>query len=374
MRLGTDPEFFIKDKDGKAVSASEVFGVKKEPWRPGAPSVPFYDGLGRLLYHQHEIDKKTGTYKWRSATYGPNSIFRDGFVVEVNVAHTGCRETLAAEVAAAIADIKKRIKEVNEGYTLSSDPTVEVDLEYISKLPEDVKMFGCDPSFNAYAEDEVRIELNGATHPFRYAGGHMHFGVDDSFMHPIICPSSPQYKEKKDVFLLIRMLDLLIGVPLSVIFNDSLEFKRRQFYGKAGEFRFQKWGIEYRVPSSRVWNHAVIASMAFGVGRSVINNFEKWKAFWPSLKKSHPDLEGKIIGAINHGVGGEDLLQEVGDFCGKDLVKYLKDEGKKVFKLMELSLDSSLKDGRNGLESNLHSRGKSSLIPRGSSYSNGLFA
>ena len=46
---------------------------------------------------------------------------------------------------------------------------------------------------------------------------------------------------------IVKYLDMYLGIPSVVLDPDK---KRRKLYGKAGAFRLQPWGVEYRVLSS----------------------------------------------------------------------------------------------------------------------------
>lgn len=332
MLLGADPEFFITSPEG-FVSASEVFPEKHEPLKP------YSDRYGAPF-----------------TSNGYTKLFRDGFGVEVNVQPRSCRAILSNDMSNAIKDIRYLVKKKNPDWDITSIPTAEVSYDYIQKLPEDVKKFGCDPSFNAYSERKEFIDLNGEVHTLRYAGGHMHFGYD-SAKDGYNCPLTEENK-KKEAFLLVKLLDLTVGLPLSIIFADKAEFLRREFYGKAGEFRFQPWGIEYRTPSPRIWNHVVLAGLAFGTGRSIIKNYSTWKEKWDSLLRMRPSLEKDLQNAINFGDGGEDLLQEVAYFYNKSIISFLKEKGKEIFKLEELALDRVNMDNEIGYANYMGSVGQ----------------
>lgn len=343
MELGTDPEFFIFDKKTKKfISGSEVFPEKKEAWTPD----------------RYWIDPKTKLYKWIS--YAGTKVFHDGFAVEINCPPSTCREALTAYIINAVVDINKRLKEENPNWELVSSPVAKISQAYIDTLPESVKMFGCDPSYSAWSEREERINLNGATHHYRYAGGHMHFGDGGDYPTPIHPGHHASKEGRARIFKLIRVFDLFIGLPLSLIFNDKGEFMRRRYYGRAGEFRFQPWGIEYRTPSSRLWNHPLVASMAFGVGRSLIQFYGIYGGIWDKLSKNRPHFEEDLLMAVNEGKGGEDLVQFVDNFYNKKTISFLSKEGKKLFKLSELTLPSHA--STTGFATSLRSVSKGHLI------------
>jgi len=93
------------------------------------------------------------------------------------------------------------------------------------------KMFGCSESFNAYT---LQINEVKSTNPLlRSSGGHLHLGYKDP--------------DVETSLKLIKAMDLFLGVP-SILLDEDIE--RRKLYGKAGEFRYKPYGLEYRVLST----------------------------------------------------------------------------------------------------------------------------
>ena len=90
----------------------------------------------------------------------------------------------------------------------------------------------CDPDYNVYTGD-VHPKPEGAATNLRSAGFHIHLGYDNF--------------NTQTSLLLIRYLDMYLGIP-SVVYDRDTE--RRSLYGKAGSFRLQPWGLEWRSMSS----------------------------------------------------------------------------------------------------------------------------
>lgn len=91
--------------------------------------------------------------------------------------------------------------------------------------------FGCSPDYNVYAKSQNRRPFSNTN--LRSCGGHIHVGYDN--------PS----QEKSE--LIVRLLDIFIGLPSISMDTDR---DRKKLYGKAGSFRFKKFGVEYRTPSN----------------------------------------------------------------------------------------------------------------------------
>jgi len=90
------------------------------------------------------------------------------------------------------------------------------------------QLFGCDPDYNAWTSEENKVDKNDPL--LRTAAGHIHVGYDS--------PNS-------DISIsIVQAMDLFLGLPSVLLDTDT---ERRKMYGKAGAFRFKKYGVEYRV-------------------------------------------------------------------------------------------------------------------------------
>jgi hypothetical protein len=112
-------------------------------------------------------------------------------------------------------------------------------------LDDRAKKFGCDPDYNAWENSKQNIVGNTNT-PWRCAGGHIHVGY-------------PDHNYATNV-LIIRAMDLFLSVPLVLMEPDN---KRKEMYGKAGAFRHQKHGVEYRVTSNFIYSSEELMKWAF---------------------------------------------------------------------------------------------------------------
>ena len=96
------------------------------------------------------------------------------------------------------------------------------------------RMFGCSASMNAYTRDIQYTCGPEEAGNLRSVGNHLHVGTTDEI-------------NEEDVFNLMKVLDLFLGVPSVLIDQDK---QRRQLYGKAGECRMRVIGdavvMEYR--------------------------------------------------------------------------------------------------------------------------------
>jgi hypothetical protein len=107
-------------------------------------------------------------------------------------------------------------------------------------LPDEAKILGCDPDYNAYT-GELNPTPDG-TRTFRTAAGHVHVGWGAD-----IPTDNPEHLEICRNF--VKQLDTTVGMLMCIIDRDP---QRRELYGKAGAFRPKSYGVEYRTPSN-IW-------------------------------------------------------------------------------------------------------------------------
>ena len=310
ITLGADPEFTFFDKNDRPVPAHRLgFGDK-----------------------QHK------------KTHGRTTAHRDGFNLEMNfTAPFTCRAFVVEYMKPSLKQIEY---DLPKGIKLRAKAAYEIDLQdLMSDAPEDVRVFGCEPAFDAYTGEATYIDIDAETHPWRYAGGHMHFGtqievekLDSTTSYEYEQTYWKHYNEERQRALeknknvlwdpnkytkLAKIFDWLIGIPLTCIYNGPEQFQRRKYYGKAGEFRPQRYtreymGFEYRTPPPELFNHLTMVSLFYGVGRYIIQNFG-------ALEKKYKDSWGKEIAkAINEGKDPEKFLDSVPHLYNADTIKRLR--------------------------------------------------
>lgn len=277
--VGCDPEFTILDPRGRPVPASAV-GITEKVDMPPKQYVP---------------EDHRGMHMARSL------FFRDGWNVEVNVKGGACRALMLNGVSAAVDLIRSNLP---EGYKLVARAAFRVPKKALDAAPDDVKHFGCNPSIDAYTGKRKIPDVDAATHLYRYAGGHLHFGTEfNSSGHKCIVNAELNP-------MLVKLFDKYIGLPLAVIYNDSAQWRRRKLYGQAGEYRRQQYdpynvGVEYRTPPAELFNHYALVSLFLGVGRIIIHNFDMLSREWDK------SIEPALVSAINTGKNAKELLYKL---------------------------------------------------------------
>lgn len=225
--LGCDPEFFFTNAAGKLVGAESVLPA---------------GGL------------KVGTKESKMTI--------DGVCVELNPTPMGCRANLGNEIKKCFKDFK--LNALKGDISTSFDSLVTLSKAELDVLSDDSKLFGCDESQNAYTKKASKIDVGDPmTYPNRSAGGHIHIGrhqdmpkVNWALAHPEIT---------------IPLTDLILGIPAVLMDHGEASTKRREIYGRAGEYRTPEHGLEYRVLSN-FWLRAYpLMSFVMGMARMAVN-------------------------------------------------------------------------------------------------------
>jgi hypothetical protein len=220
--FGADPELFVFNPEGKAVTAEGLIpGTKADPFKVDGGAVQV-DGMAA----EFNID--------------PSSTFREfnGNIEKV---------------------MKALTKMLPPGYELRALPSVVFDESEFDAAPDKAKELGCSPDYNAWTRQVNPPPKDDANPRLRTASGHLHLGwtkdanIGDA-QHVMNCCD------------LVKQLDWYLGGWSLAIDTDN---ERRRLYGKAGALRFKNYGVEYRVLSNfwitsrerrmAVWNRMQLA-------------------------------------------------------------------------------------------------------------------
>jgi len=244
VTFGGDPEFFIADENGNVMASDKFFPGKEKPIN--LKGIECYDG------------KEEGCDSLK--------LFFDGIQAEMNIGIQRCREYIADNVRRCFAKAAKIIETKNKNYKILIKPSVEVSKEVIINADPEARRFGCLPDFNAYTCTTNTNEIDATNHPYRYAGGHIHLGVSS----PYLAKSSGEWvmaKTEEGHLRIIKLLDLIVGIPCVLLDNSKEAMVRRSEYGKAGCFRPTPYGIEYRTPSCWWIKSPITVSLILGLAR-----------------------------------------------------------------------------------------------------------
>jgi len=209
--IGTDPEFFLRRKDGKFISAiPHISGTKEAP-------KPLASG---------------------------GSIQHDNVAVEFATVPATDGKDFVNKIKATFRDVKK---EIPAGCTLEAIPSANFELDELDH--EEAQRFGCDPDFDAWEIKENEApKCEDAT--LRTCGGHVHVGKADGDGNDFLV--DPYGK-----IAVVRVMDVIHGVISVILDNSKAAIVRRKLYGKAGSHRpvvkeagGYYDGVEYRVLSN----------------------------------------------------------------------------------------------------------------------------
>jgi hypothetical protein len=234
-----DPEVFLV-RDGKLVPGFEVLPDKKKP----------YDSGGGVF---HE----------------------DGFAAEFSPVPAQCHESVVYYTARVITAMIYRT-----GTTISDENFIELSPEILENTSESRIALGCDRSENVWGHPRFNPG-NPRKFPYRMAGGHIHLGLESS---------AKWFHSRAE--RIIKAMDVFCGVPSVALLAGLEDPRRRQFYGRAGEFRFQKHGLEYRVLSNAWLQHQALTHLTLNMARGA---FRIGCMDWEKSFKFDPELVRHII-------------------------------------------------------------------------------
>ncbi len=201
ITIGADPELFIiNEKTGKVISSIGLI--------PGEKGNPY---VGEDMPEGFGLET-------------------DNILAEFNIPPVKNKIDFLNVINYMKNYINDFVKKINPDYGIKCSAYEVVDASQLKS--KEAKLFGCDPDFNAYTGQQ-NPKPEGTKTNGRSAGFHIHIGypkhnVDTSLM-------------------LVRYLDAFLGLP-SLQYDSNKE--RRSLYGKAGAFRLQDHGVEYRSMSS----------------------------------------------------------------------------------------------------------------------------
>lgn len=305
MSLGSDPEIFVMDNITKKV-------------------IPAFDFLSSKQEKKHRgIERRLNGIE-----YGSKPIYWDGFQAEFETAEASCLAWQCDSVQSGLAGLYAYAKKHNKNAVLTTRTVMDIDPELLKTSKNEHVEFGCMPSFNAY--NMKGLSIPGREVPFRPAGGHIHYGVQNTDM--------------EQMRRIVKALDAILGVACVSLFASFDDPRRRTMYGLAGEYRLPPHGLEYRVLSNAWLIHPFIMNVVFDLSR---------KAFMMGKKNfmSHwKTTEAETISCINTCdvdkareilVRNEHLMNKLFQAC------YGRPENDLLFKMFMNGVESVIDDPEN---------------------------
>ena len=226
FKLGCDPELFVKNKAGALISAHGLV--------PGDKINP------------SPVDK--------------GAVQVDGMALEYNIEPSESLEDFVSYNTSVLSSLKDMLP---EDCDFDIKPVAEFGMELIQSQPEEARILGCEPDYNAYT-GKVNVSPN-AELDFRTASGHIHIGwTEDQDIH------SPEHFYT--CCLLTQLLDKHLAAPALLLEPRMQGVKRRKLYGKAGAFRPKPYGMEYRVLSNFWIKNPKLMAWVYNKVEDVMNN------------------------------------------------------------------------------------------------------
>lgn len=262
-RVGADPEgFFVRN--GEVVSSKEI--LPEEP-------IVYKDAKG----------------------YERGRVVRDGFQLEIQPLSSHCRANAGNFIQCALIALKEYLDKTHPDVQVKFLRTAEIPEAYFNSMTEQERELGCLPSFNLYRP--ATLDVDPLTYRQRSCGGHLHLG-----QLPFECDKDhPEFAKR-----LVKLLDAIVGNTCVLIDRDPGNAIRREVYGRAGEYRLPKWGLEYRTLSN-FWLHAYpLQSLVYALARQaagVLNHSLKYSAYDNGYNPEEDLLSKidmkKVVRAIN---------------------------------------------------------------------------
>lgn len=224
--IGTDPELFLKNSEGKFISGHDLI--------PGTKTRPHPVALGAIQV--------------------------DGVALEFNTDPAATSEEFLQNIEAVIAQITLEYKKVNPDLEIAIEPTATFEEDYFSTLPDEAKELGCQPDYNAYTGKPNKKP--STKKPMRTASGHVHIGWGKF--------RASDEDHFQTCMKMVRQLDSLLFVSSLLWDSDKT---RRELYGKIGAFRPKSYGVEYRPMSNRWLSHVSIQEFVFEATQKAAMDF-----------------------------------------------------------------------------------------------------
>lgn len=250
--IGSDPEVFLRDKEGNLVSSIGLLGGTKK--KPVATPHGFI-----------QEDNVTAEFNSRPASSLDEFIENHRLIIQ---------------------DLNDILVPLDLSVDISGSALFSDELLSHPKA----RIAGCEPDYNAWTRGR-NIPTSYEDTNMRAAGGHLHIGFERAATDPV------------SRLAFTKALDLELGLP-SVILDP--DYARREMYGKAGSHRPKFLtkdgfdGIEYRVLSN-FWLKSE------GLLRFVYKKVQKVESELDYLSELADSISDELVNVINHG-NSEDAI------------------------------------------------------------------
>lgn len=163
---------------------------------------------------------------------GGQRLAADGAQLELHLIPGSCRAYVVDDLRRALWEARGT---ASGGLSFRIPAAIRTPAASRRAFPPSALTCGCEPDWSAYTlKNNLSNPPDFHHHPWRYGGGHIHVGCGT--------------RTREWYPLMVLAWDTTAGL-LDVMASPDpvLSAKRRKLFGKAGSFREQKWGVEYRV-------------------------------------------------------------------------------------------------------------------------------
>lgn len=236
--FGSDPEFILTDEKGKLKSAIGIV--------PGS---------------------RKNRFKFEK-----NEFFYDNVLAECTIEPSYASDQAVENVGKSIRAYSKIVSPLRLS-TIASAEFPESEMKH-----KESRKAGCDVENCAYrmrTAPSGKIKKLFRETNFRTAGGHVHLGTELGKSH-------------ETCVMLVRMLDLFLGIPSLLIDNSPEGRNRRIVYGKPGRYRQPEYGVEYRTPGNFWFSSPRLVVLFFEICEETIKLTEDeiYEKFWSVDRKA----------------------------------------------------------------------------------------
>tara|TARA_R110000796_G_scaffold236214_1_gene355496 strand:- start:77954 stop:78820 length:867 start_codon:yes stop_codon:yes gene_type:complete len=208
LTIGSDPEIFLKNEEDDSLSS--VIGIFN---------------AGKL----DPMDIGNGCY-----------VQEDNILAEFNIPPCTSKEAFLESMNYAKDYISLIIAPLSMKLHFASSEMATDDI----LLDEKAHVFGCEPSYNSITENMIEIdpdEIEGMK--MRSAGFHIHIGFNNDYtdVNGDLIEVEATDEERDRIVMFFEL-----NVTLPLLLEDVDDYNRRKFYGKIGDMRDKKYGVECR--------------------------------------------------------------------------------------------------------------------------------
>lgn len=212
----------------------------------GSDPEAFFSKDGKIIGCEKLVPKKGLKAKGGEIT-------RDGVQFELHP-EPGTLKALVSNVGDLIVATHELAQKGNA--QVCYDGLVEVERAELDSLSKECRILGCQPSFNVYGERPINVDP--VAYRKRSSGGHIHIGIAEKAI-------------KDERRRLVPLMDILVGNTCVLLDRDPGAAERRENYGRAGECRFPRHGVEYRTTSNFWMRDPSLMLFVFGMAQSAVN-------------------------------------------------------------------------------------------------------